>query len=106
MSAPTMKLTVKIWRQSSPADRGKFVTYERDDVSPDQSFLEMLDDLNLDLIRQISSRQPGDEVQLKVFRERKMLTLVATLGDREQALAREGVSSLEPGGDNIVLTGG
>jgi len=51
MSAPSMKLTVKVWRQSSPADKGKFVSYERDDVSPDQSFLEMLDELNLDLIK-------------------------------------------------------
>ena len=50
MSAGNMKLTLKIWRQAGPDAPGRLVTYERDDVSPDQSFLEMLDDLNRDLV--------------------------------------------------------
>ncbi|QUQ67536.1 succinate dehydrogenase/fumarate reductase iron-sulfur subunit [Kutzneria sp. CA-103260] len=45
-----MKLTVRIWRQSGPKDRGRLVSYQVDDVSPDMSFLEMLDVLNQDLI--------------------------------------------------------
>ena len=53
---------------------------------------------NLELIRWISSRQPGDEVQLKVFRDREMLTLVATLGDRERGLAQEGINPGSTGG--------
>lgn len=45
-----MKFTLKIWRQSSAQNTGKFVTYELDDVSPDMSFLETIDLLNQDLI--------------------------------------------------------
>jgi len=44
-----VKLTLKIWRQSTTADKGGIHTYEIDDVSPDMSFLEMLDVLNEDL---------------------------------------------------------
>lgn len=44
-----MRLTLNIWRQKRPDDKGKFVKYERGDVSPDMSFLEMLDVLNEDL---------------------------------------------------------
>lgn len=45
-----MKLTVRIWRQSGPAERGRMVSYVVDDISPEMSFLEMLDVLNQDLI--------------------------------------------------------
>lgn len=41
-----MKLTLNIWRQKNEKDSGKFVTYKMDEVSPDMSFLEMLDVLN------------------------------------------------------------
>ena len=41
-----MNLTLKVWRQSSADATGKFVTYEAKDVSPDMSFLEMLDVVN------------------------------------------------------------
>lgn len=50
MSAGSMKLTLKIWRQPGPDEKGRLVAYPMDDVSPDQSFLEMLDDLNQDLV--------------------------------------------------------
>jgi succinate dehydrogenase / fumarate reductase iron-sulfur subunit len=50
MSAESLKLTLKIWRQSGPKEKGRLVTYVMDDVSPDQSFLEMLDDLNRVLV--------------------------------------------------------
>ena len=47
-----MKLTLKIWRQSGPKEKGKIETYPVNDISPDMSFLEMLDVLNDDLIRE------------------------------------------------------
>ncbi|MFQ5350604.1 MAG: succinate dehydrogenase/fumarate reductase iron-sulfur subunit [Thermoanaerobaculia bacterium] len=41
-----MRLTLEIWRQPATDQPGRFETYEMDDVSPDMSFLEMLDVLN------------------------------------------------------------
>jgi succinate dehydrogenase / fumarate reductase iron-sulfur subunit len=45
-----MKLTLKIWRQKGADDKGNLVDYQLSDVSPDMSFLEMLDVLNQQLI--------------------------------------------------------
>jgi succinate dehydrogenase / fumarate reductase iron-sulfur subunit len=45
-----MNLTLKIWRQKNASDKGKLVDYKINDVSPDMSFLEMLDVLNEGLI--------------------------------------------------------
>ncbi|MGL5891451.1 MAG: succinate dehydrogenase/fumarate reductase iron-sulfur subunit [Bacteroidia bacterium] len=45
-----MNLTLKVWRQQNAGDKGKFVTYNVKDVSPDMSFLEMFDVLNEQLI--------------------------------------------------------
>jgi succinate dehydrogenase / fumarate reductase, iron-sulfur subunit len=45
-----MKLTLRIWRQKDAADKGRMVPYELDGISPDMSFLEMLDVLNERLI--------------------------------------------------------
>lgn len=45
-----MKLTLHIWRQSGTTSAGRMVTYHMEDVSPDMSFLEMLDVLNESLI--------------------------------------------------------
>lgn len=45
-----MKLLLKIWRQKSKNDKGQMVDYPISDVSPDMSFLEMLDVLNDQLI--------------------------------------------------------
>ncbi len=47
-----MKLKLKIWRQRNPKNKGKFETYSLEGVSPDMSFLEMLDVLNSTLIEQ------------------------------------------------------
>jgi succinate dehydrogenase / fumarate reductase iron-sulfur subunit len=44
-----VRLTLKIWRQAHSADKGAIHSYELDDVSPDMSFLEMLDVLNEEL---------------------------------------------------------
>ncbi|HEY7509623.1 MAG TPA: succinate dehydrogenase/fumarate reductase iron-sulfur subunit [Vicinamibacteria bacterium] len=45
-----MNLTLHVWRQKSRTDEGRFVTYEAKDISPDMSFLEMLDVVNEGLI--------------------------------------------------------
>ncbi len=45
-----MNLTLKVWRQNGSSDEGRMVTYKVEDVSPDMSFLEMLDVLNERLI--------------------------------------------------------
>lgn len=45
-----MDLTLKIWRQANATAKGKFETYKVKDISPDSSFLEMLDVLNQQLI--------------------------------------------------------
>lgn len=41
-----MDFTLRIWRQASPVVEGKFETYNAYDVSPETSFLEMLDVVN------------------------------------------------------------
>jgi succinate dehydrogenase / fumarate reductase iron-sulfur subunit len=50
-----MNLTLYVWRQSGPGDKGRVVQYEAKDIISDMSFLEMLDVVNEGLIRQ------GDE---------------------------------------------
>jgi succinate dehydrogenase / fumarate reductase iron-sulfur subunit len=47
-----MKLTLKIWRQKNSRSKGNFVTYIMEDVSPEMSFLEMLDALNKKLVEE------------------------------------------------------
>ena len=44
-----MKITLKIWRQKNVESAGKFIDYEIKEVSPDSSFLEMIDVLNEEL---------------------------------------------------------
>src|SRR5438093_6623227 len=45
-----MNFTPRIWRQQSANASGKFVNYQIKDVTPEMSFLEMLDALNEDFI--------------------------------------------------------
>ena len=47
----TMNLTLYVWRQSGPNAPGKLEQYDAKNVSPDQSFLEMLDEVNEQLIK-------------------------------------------------------
>jgi len=47
-----MRLTLEVWRQKNPSSPGRFERYEAKDVSPDMSFLEMLDVVNEELTRQ------------------------------------------------------
>lgn len=42
----TISLTLKIWRQNGPDDKGRFETYPAEDISTDMSFLEMIDVVN------------------------------------------------------------
>jgi succinate dehydrogenase / fumarate reductase, iron-sulfur subunit len=49
-SHKAMTLTLKVWRQKNTADTGHFETYTAKNISEDQSFLEMLDVVNEDLI--------------------------------------------------------
>ncbi|MBI2104484.1 MAG: succinate dehydrogenase/fumarate reductase iron-sulfur subunit [Candidatus Omnitrophica bacterium] len=41
-----MRLTLRVWRQKSAKEPGRFETYEAKDISPDLSFLELLDVVN------------------------------------------------------------
>ena len=41
-----MNLTLHVWRQAGPDAKGRMVVYEASDISPDMSFLEMLDVVN------------------------------------------------------------
>ncbi len=52
MEAYTMNLTLKIWRQKNLKTKGGFATYQVKDISSEMSFLEMLDVLNQQIIRE------------------------------------------------------
>jgi succinate dehydrogenase / fumarate reductase iron-sulfur subunit len=45
-----MRINLRVWRQAGPDKPGRLVDYKADDVSPDMSFLEMLDVVNEGLI--------------------------------------------------------
>ena len=51
MSTQSMTFNLRIWRQAGPKEPGKLVDYQVVDISPDMSFLEMLDELNVQLVR-------------------------------------------------------
>jgi len=51
MSGQGMNLTLKIWRQAGPDEKGEFRHYQLNNVSEHMSFLEMLDVLNERLIK-------------------------------------------------------
>lgn len=56
-STETMSLKLKIWRQKNAKDKGGMVDYNLDGISPDMSFLEMLDILNNKLVT-----EKGDQI--------------------------------------------
>ncbi len=45
-----MNLKLKVWRQKNSQEKGKIVNYDAKEISPDMSFLEMLDVVNEELI--------------------------------------------------------
>jgi succinate dehydrogenase / fumarate reductase iron-sulfur subunit len=47
-----MNLKLKIWRQKGPGDKGHFMDFEAKEISTDMSFLEMMDVVNEQLIRE------------------------------------------------------
>ncbi len=51
-----MNLTLHVWRQKNAKDRGRMATYDARDISPNMSFLEMLDVVNERLI--LSGEEP------------------------------------------------
>ena len=48
----TINITLKVWRQNGPKEKGRFETYKVNNVSTDSSFLEMMDMLNEQLINE------------------------------------------------------
>tara|TARA_B100000963_G_scaffold326727_1_gene313991 strand:- start:1229 stop:1969 length:741 start_codon:yes stop_codon:yes gene_type:complete len=46
-----MKLNLKVWRQKNSKKKGKIVDYKLDNISGDMSFLEMMDVLNAQIIK-------------------------------------------------------
>ena len=85
-----MDFRLKIWRQKDRNDRGQFVDYEVKDVSADASFLEMLDILNVDLVKkgQVIARLDRDQLLAQRDREAAGLQAVtAQLAQAETSLA-------------------
>ena len=48
----SINLTLKVWRQNGPKDKGRFETFKVENISIDSSFLEMMDILNEQLINE------------------------------------------------------
>ena len=51
-ASENMSLNLKIWRQKNAKDKGAMVDYKIDNISPDMSFLEMIDTLNTKLVKE------------------------------------------------------
>lgn len=51
MDKKNITIHLKIWRQANSEAKGKFESYTVNEINPDMSFLEMLDVLNEDLIK-------------------------------------------------------
>ena len=47
-----MKIVLKIWRQNGPGEKRRLEEHKMDNISPDMSFLEMIDVLNESLINE------------------------------------------------------
>jgi len=58
-----MNLTLHVWRQKDANDQGGFVTYPANNISPDMSFLEMLDIVNEEII--LEGGEPSGELLLR-----------------------------------------
>ena len=65
-----MNLTLKVWRQKSAGHPGEFVTYPAHDVTPDMSFLEMLDVVNEHLTEQGQEPIAFDSASVRTSRRR------------------------------------
>ena len=47
-----INITLKVWRQRGPQEKGAFETYQLENISTESSFLEMLDVLNEKLVKE------------------------------------------------------
>lgn len=54
-----MNLRLRVWRQAGPKAKGRMVQYDAPDISPDMSFLEMLDVINERLMERGKSPSPS-----------------------------------------------
>lgn len=52
MEQYSMNLTLKVWRQKNSNEQGRFETYQVKNISSEMSFLEMIDVLNEEMIRE------------------------------------------------------
>jgi succinate dehydrogenase / fumarate reductase iron-sulfur subunit len=52
MEQYSMNLTLKVWRQKNTNEQGRFETYQVKNISSEMSFLEMIDVLNEEMIRE------------------------------------------------------
>lgn len=52
MSEELINVTLDVWRQNGPGEKGRFETYDAREISTDSSFLEMLDDVNERLVNE------------------------------------------------------
>ena len=50
-----INITLKVWRQRGPQEKGAFETYQLENISTESSFLEMLDVLNEKLVKEEKS---------------------------------------------------
>lgn len=50
MTGSAMRFNLRVWRQPHAKSKGRLVDYSAQDLSPDMSFLEMLDRVNEDLV--------------------------------------------------------
>lgn len=56
MNSQKINLKLRIWKQSGPSQKGEFIEFDAKEVSTDMSFLEMLDVVNMELIK--SGQEP------------------------------------------------
>ena len=74
-----MNLTLHVWRQAARSDNGAFKTYKAENISPDASFLEMLDVVNEGLIANGDGRV--GRAELRVQRRDCRLEVLRQLGE-------------------------
>ena len=96
-----MNITLKVWRQKNGQSKGALETYELKDVSPDNSFLEMMDILNdpseentADYIRSML-RVQGDVSEIFLTFKNEINGLRLEAGEKLLELLDEYVESLE-----------
>ena len=62
-----MNFKLRIWRQEDRQTPGKLVNYEVRDISPNTSFLEMLDILNETLVKTERNQSRSTPIAAKAF---------------------------------------